>query len=46
MRWEGHVAHVEMRNVHEIVTGNLRGRDHLGELEADGGITLKWVIKK
>jgi hypothetical protein len=29
-----------------VLVGNFRGNDHLGYLGMDGGIILKWIIKK
>jgi hypothetical protein len=30
----------------EFESGKLKGRDTLGELDVDGRIILKWIIKK
>jgi len=38
MRWAGHVARTgERRGVYRVLVGNLRERDHLGDLGVDGG---------
>jgi hypothetical protein len=38
----------EMRNVHgaESWLGNLKGRDHLGDLDIDGRVLQKCILKK
>jgi hypothetical protein len=35
-----------MRDSYRILVGNLKGRDHLGDLGIDGRIILKWILKK
>jgi len=35
-----------MRNVYEDQLGNLKGRDHLEDLDVDVSITLKCILKK
>jgi hypothetical protein len=30
---------------HKLWSGNLKGRDHLGDLCIDEMITLKWILK-
>jgi hypothetical protein len=41
MKWVGNAARVG-----KFVVGNLKGRDHLGELGVDGRLTLKWILKE
>jgi len=45
----GHVAHTEERRG-DVHTGfwweNLREINHLEDLDTDGKITLKWILKK
>jgi hypothetical protein len=36
----------EMRNAHSILVGNLKGRDHLKDLDVDGRIILEWILGK
>jgi len=47
MRWAGHVARMgEWRGVHRVLVGNLRERDHWGDLDLDGRIILRWIFGK
>jgi hypothetical protein len=47
MRWAGHVARMEKREVHTgFWWGDLRESDHLGDPGVDGRIILKWFFKK
>ena len=47
MRWAGHVARMgEGRGVYRVLVGNLRGRDHWGDPNADGRIILRWIFGK
>jgi len=47
MKWVGHVAHMsEGREVHRVLVGNLRERDHWGDPDADGRIILRWIFRK
>jgi hypothetical protein len=48
MRPFGHVARIgETRKAYKILVGNLKGRDHLEDLDGDESITvLKYVLKK
>jgi hypothetical protein len=32
-----------MRNAYNILVGNLKGRDHLENLDVDVGIILEWI---
>jgi hypothetical protein len=39
MRWAGHVAHMgEMRSAYYIFIGNLKGTDHLEDMDIEGRI--------
>ena len=47
MRWAGHVSRMgEGRGVHRVLVGNLRERDHWGDLDVDGRIILRWIFGK
>jgi hypothetical protein len=47
MRWAGHVAHLEKREVHTgFWWGDMRDGDHLEDPGVDGRIILKWISKK
>jgi hypothetical protein len=47
MRWGRHVARMEqMRNVYNILTGNLIGRYNSEDLGVDGKIISEWILKK
>ena len=47
MRWAGHVALMEEgRVVYRVWWGNLRVRDHVGDLGVDGRIILRWIFRK
>jgi hypothetical protein len=47
MRWARNVSRMgEMRNVYNILVGNLKGRDHLEDLGVDGRLKLEWVLGK
>jgi hypothetical protein len=37
---------VRGENAQNIVVEHLKGRDHLGDLDADGKMLLKWILKK
>jgi hypothetical protein len=42
----GQVAHIgNSKAAHRIVVGNLRARDHLEDLGADGKIIQKWILR-
>lgn len=34
-----------LQNVHTLYKGNLKGRDHFGDVEIGGRILLKWILK-
>jgi len=36
----------EERRIRGFGGGNLRERDHLGNLDADGRIILRWIFRK
>jgi len=43
----GHVAgRGERRGAYSVWWGNMRVRDHLGQLVVDGRIILRWVFRK
>jgi hypothetical protein len=47
MRLAGHVACMGRGEVHTgFWWGNLRERDHLEDLDGDGCVILKWILKK
>jgi hypothetical protein len=47
MRWVGHVAcQGESRGIYRVLVGNLRGRNHLGDLGVDRSIILRWNFRK
>jgi hypothetical protein len=46
MRWEKHVVGMgEMRNAHKIPVGIPEVKNHSEDLDMDGKIQLKWIIK-
>jgi len=47
MRWAGHVARMGKREGRTgFWCGDLMERDHFEELEVNGRVILKWIIKK
>jgi hypothetical protein len=49
----GHVERMGyMRNIYtgmymrKVCSENLKGRDHLGNLDVEGSVILKWTLKK
>jgi hypothetical protein len=46
MRWTGHIAHMGEINACKILVGNLKGRDHSGDLGVDGRTVLEWIVGK
>jgi hypothetical protein len=42
------ISYLDIFNVNEykILIRTLEGKDHLGELDTDGSIILKWIVKK
>jgi hypothetical protein len=36
----------EVRNAHNILVGNMKGRDYVEDLSIDGRIILEWVFRK
>ena len=45
MRWAGHVASVERREIHMALwRENLKGRDHLEGLGVDERVILIWML--
>jgi hypothetical protein len=46
MRWAGHVARIwERRGAYRVLVGKPEGKDHLGDLDVDGRIILRWIFK-
>jgi len=46
MRWMGHVACLgDMRNAYKIFVGKPEGMNHLEDVNIDGKIILKWILK-
>jgi hypothetical protein len=41
-----YVARLALSNAYKFNSKNLKGRDHFGDLEVNGRITLKWILKK
>jgi hypothetical protein len=42
LKWASHLARMGyMRNAYKILVGNLKGREHFGNLDTDGSIILK-----
>jgi len=47
MTWARHGAHIgESRDVHRVLVGNLREKDHLEDPDIDGKIILRWILRK
>jgi len=47
MRWAGLVAGIRgIRDAYKIVVGNLKGSDHLGEINIDEMIILKRILRE
>jgi hypothetical protein len=47
MRWAGHVARVDYtRNRTILRLESVKGRDHLEDLDVDGRIVLKLILRK
>jgi hypothetical protein len=46
MRWAGHVARMGREVITGFGLGNQRERDHLEDLNVDGRIILRWIIRK
>jgi len=47
MRWAGHVARMgERTGIRRVLVGNLREKDHLGDLSVDGRIILRLIFRK
>jgi hypothetical protein len=40
------VAYIEIRNMHELWSGNLKGIGHLEDLAIARRIILKWILSK
>jgi len=46
MKWAGHTARTEVRNVYAILARkNLSGGEQMGDLGVDGRTILKWILK-
>jgi hypothetical protein len=37
---------VKMRNTYKIWSENIKGRDHMEDIDMDGRIMLKWIFRK
>jgi hypothetical protein len=47
MKWAGHAARMEeMTKAYTILVGKSEGKKHFGDLDADGSIILKWVLRE
>jgi len=47
MRWVGHVARMEVEQLHTGFSwGNLRERGHLEDPGLDGSLILQWIFRK
>ena len=47
MRYAGHVARMgDRRGAFKVVVGKLSERDHLEDLDLDGMLILKWILRK
>jgi hypothetical protein len=45
MRWEVHVTRMmRYKKAYEILVGNLKGCDHLEDLDVDGSMILEWIL--
>jgi len=45
--WEDDVAHMRnIKNVHRILAGNMKAREHLEVLSIDGRTILKFFLNK
>jgi hypothetical protein len=45
--WVGHVAWMwERRGVYRVLVGNLREREYWGDPGVEGGIILRYMLKK
>jgi len=46
MGWASNVeSRGKMRYAHSVRLQNMKGRDHLGDSETNGRITLQWILK-
>jgi hypothetical protein len=47
LRWAGHVAHMrDGRDVHRVLVGKPKGRDHWEDVGVGGSITLSWTLRR
>jgi hypothetical protein len=45
--WAGHVICIgEMRNAYKILVGKPEGKSHLNNVDMDGRIMSKWILRK
>jgi hypothetical protein len=46
MRWAGHIARIlEMKEAAKFLYGSFKGRDHSEDLDVDGEMILRWILR-